>query len=247
MKIGLLISLVTASLLPGQSPGNLRPAAFPSAQRPLLAAIGDRLQTSGKERITMTGTMQSPLVPGLPVPISIVLEYPGQLRINSGLRGDAIVFDGSTLSKLGGQLSALDTDLAEAIRSDSVEGFLLDQASNGPARHLGARFRIAGEQPSAGATGYCDLYQVFHRSKLKQSEATTKMFCFDTASKLLQFTIYRVGNDRYETRFSGWQKSGLQAFPTQISRFKNGTANVSLTLNGFQVGAALADAIFSRP
>ena len=133
------------------SPGDV---AF-GAER-ALAAMGDRLQVAGKERLELVGTLTQG---GQAKEVRILWESPGKVRIEK--RSDSeekdegsdepeveevVVYDGRILSRTRGTAGTAEQDLIELLVHDSVEGFFLGQAEGLATRFLGSRFHEEDEE-----------------------------------------------------------------------------------------------------
>ena len=109
--------IAAAACLPGQTPSiptiaqtklkYTRPNEVPSAVRPIVAALGTRLQLPGKERIVASGSLRRKTGTST---VRIVNELPGQVRIDeTGGRGRSLSFD---LVNLKANAAVDDDDLA---------------------------------------------------------------------------------------------------------------------------------------
>ena len=101
-----------------------------------LNALGDRLEKSGKERLTVTGVLHVS-ADSQARPIAVTLEFPDRFRIviQNGPLSRVITSDRVE------QRAADEPELIETLAYDSAEHFFSAQMQGNATRFLGARFR----------------------------------------------------------------------------------------------------------
>ena len=101
-----------------------------------LNALGDRLEKSGKERLTVTGVLHVS-ADSQARPVSVTLEFPDRFRIaiQNGPQSRVITSDRVE------QRAADEPELIETLAYDSAEHFFSAQMQGNATRFLGARFR----------------------------------------------------------------------------------------------------------
>jgi len=216
-----------------------------------LAALGDRLQAPGKERLTQVGTYTDGKGSQ---PIRFTWELPGNVRIDlTGPAAHSIVFNGGTPAATGGSPSSADDDLMESLADDRAETLLYGTHRAGfSIRFLGSRFRTDHGADKAYAGPYYDISQTFSPVPVRSDKAQRqKLYLFDSTTQLLVKTTYQILRDgktiRVDTAYSGWSKAAGQAVPGQIIRSENGVQAFTIVVNSAQIAPAANDALFAHP
>jgi hypothetical protein len=203
--------------------------------------IGDRLEKSGSERLTFTGTiLRSP--DNTPRAVKITWEFPGKVHIEEQTAGPTRVTVYDDEKGPHGTYSPEEEELVEALINDTAEHFFIGHARAGATRFLGSGF-------SYDRTTAWDLYE---RPDLvgvrKATQPTIKLYCFNTATQLLErvrYSLLRGGAPvRVEVQIGGWRAAGSQQIPSSISRTENGKTVLSLNLDTTTVGAHVDDGAF---
>lgn len=221
--------------------------------RPLLSALGDRLEVSGKERLLLSSTLiQSSRAGGGPQSVALVIEIGSKLRMD-GPGNSAVAFDGQ---QLNGSAAAAkqDQDLIDSLVYDSTERFLTSRVQALGIRRIALRARMSAPQNVTAATPFCDVYQVFESNQAPwKASSQSKMYCFDSSTHLLSSVAYELAGPSQvktsvETRFSDWRplEAKGQMVPWKIERIENGIPVVTLTVTGARLAATAADGMFTR-
>lgn len=198
----------------------INPVRLPWYQRGIVDAAGERVRKPGKDRQVYTGTFER-TVDGQLIRsnVLITVDLPRKVRIDDLSRQETIESDRGTTKKSKGTLSKADEELIEALLLDSVEGFLLTQADGEQASLVSRQSRIQDSRMQNGLAGICDVYSISTAPRSRSElPATLKMYYVDSATQLLRSTIRYEGPVAIETRFSNWQRSGTEAYPSQITR-----------------------------
>lgn len=242
----------TAKSDPGVSkktpPNSIAQTAVPGMAREFLVALGDRLQTGGKERFVLIGQYTTGAAS---VPATITWEAPGNLRFERN--GAATLAVDTKLGVLNSsRLADAEADVIESLLDDRPEAFLYGLTNGYASRLLGTRFRT-DDGKTANYTGpWYDIYQVSAPLAAAGKTVTRqKLFFFDSQTKLLARATYvsEHGGSKttVSTEYSGWTKQDGQAVPGQIVRKENGTVVFTFRTNASTLGAAAADGVFARP
>lgn len=192
------------------------PTQVPAVLHDQYAALGDRLQKPGNERLTLTGTLTDSNGSSQ---VRIVMELGGKLSVSwIDKPTQRIVFTGANVSALGNVLDA--DDLLEALVDDLPETAMAALAS-------GVGVRVVGQRFPDGSGGLCDYFDVpmFGKTAGKQTPVL-KRYCFDSTTSLLRSVRYQGGGTQITaTEFANWQTVNGQHIPSTITRL-NGSARV---------------------
>jgi hypothetical protein len=226
----------------------LKPSTTPTSLRGVLTAIGNRVQATGQERLTLAGTY---IGSNGTQSIQIVWQVPGEILINFlGGAAHTIVFNGSTTATNGATPSAADNDLVESLADDRAEALLYNLRFGSVAmRILGGQFRPAGVG-AAYAGPFYDIFQTLGRVSSRSDKPTRqKQYLFDSAAHTLVEARYQTTNSGAaafaETVYSGWSLSNGQSVPGQIVRRENEATVFTIQVTSSQVGPALNDGLFT--
>jgi hypothetical protein len=197
-------------------------------------ALGDRLEKSGNERISLTGTLVDSSGSNS---VKLVIEKGGKVKIDKSSKN--IKFDGQSFSS---NLNQNDKDLLESFSDDLPDTLIEAVASGNGFRFLGQRFiDKKGES--------CDYYDAPTPAKINTSSAPQlRRYCFDSNTKLLSWVQYQSGNGKnasiVETHFSDWTVIKGQAVAGTVSRIKNGTPVFTFQAKDKDVSASADDNLF---
>jgi hypothetical protein len=220
------------------------PYTVSSPVRQIVIALGDRVQRPGKERLTLTGSLNQQ---GTISQIQIIRELPGLLRIDeSGGKNKSLAFDGTTLNG-SSATDAGDEDLAETLESDTAESFLAKFGPGASVRRLGDRFKVKGE---TGFGSQVDIYEVVSPVTLKRNKQTTmKRYMFDSGTGLLRRVVYAATQSGkvvlVQTLLSNYSFASGYPVPGRIARSVDGTEVFAFTLTSAVVAAATPDSTFT--
>jgi hypothetical protein len=231
------------------------------------AALGDRLQKPGNERITMTGTLTDPSGTS---PVQIIIQNGGKLNLTflaspvaggsqtggvggtqapgvSGVQTGATTPITTTASTpvifngataSGATAQSNQDGVLESFVDDLADTLMLTASHGIGLRMLGQRF-----QDSTGAE--CDLYDVPIQGQTT-GQREIKRYCFDSTSQLLRYVQYIEGSNRLETRFGNWQRVIGQAAPGTVSRFENGVPLFVFQAQTTTISASANDGVFGN-
>jgi outer membrane lipoprotein-sorting protein len=225
----------------------VRPSALSSDLRVLLAALGDRLEKPGKERVTYMGMLQRS-GEDRAAPFTLIWETPGKIRLQDFGRQQTTVFDGQTVVRSDSSNTSFNDELLEMVVYDSAEHLFLSQMRGAATRFLGSRFRLSEAQ--ADSEPVYDVYEVTEPNITRQESARqTRQYFFDSDTQVLTLVRYRTvkngAENAVEVRFENFQRNLGQLFPMRIVRLENGTPVVTLTISSVTVGPRLDDGIFA--
>ena len=194
--------------------------------------MASRLEKPGAEQIVFTGTL-SRLKSENPNPVSVrlILEHPNRLRLEEGSK--ITVFDGSSLTRVGGELTDEDANEAETLLLDFPERLFVGFVSGNPMSQLGSRFRLDDGNDPHYKGPYYDVYQVAEGLSISTSppglgngEFTSKRYFINSNTNLLERIIYerRRGNraTSVEVKLDDWRQVEKQQMPFLITRLEGG-------------------------
>jgi len=212
-----------------------QPWQVPSVLRENYAALGNRLQKAGKERITIKGILKKS---SGSKPIQVIIEKGGKARIDTSSK--SVRFDGKNVSN---GINSDDDELLESFVDDLPENLIETTASGAALRLIGHRYKDAQGK-------LCNIFDAWILSKSNpQRQRTFKRYCFDSNTMLLSWVQYRPDGETkgtlLETRFDDWVVISGQAIPATISRRKDGIIIFSLEAQELNVSSKAADDIFN--
>lgn len=207
------------------------PASLSGVLQAQFAALGNRLQQPGNERITMTGTLTDA---NGTASVRVIIQNGGNLNITfTGSASPPLIFNGTAASGVTPQ--ATQDGLLQAFVDDLPDTLMTSAAKGAGLRLLGQRFTNA-----SGAM--CDIYDA---PSLGQTVTTTspitKRYCFDSRTFLLNFVEYGTNSGLAKTQFT-WQQVNGQTVPATVTRTQGGTQTFS-----FQAQSALTSAAAAAP
>lgn len=213
-----------------------------------LNALGNRLETPGKERLTITGELRSSAM-SQAREIAATLEFPDKLRldIQNGHQNRLITFD---KQEIKGQPAPDELDLVESLNYDSAEHFFNTQIQGNAMRFLGSRFRTDdGSNPDYSGP-YFDIYKIADRIDASGEERAAKLYYFNSETLLLErvtYVINRNGSEiNVETRLSDWRDEDGQKMARRIERLENGKSVFVLNVRSAQFGRRADDGVFQQ-
>jgi len=213
-----------------------------------LNALGNRLETPGKERLTITGELRSSAV-SQARGITATLEFPDKLRldIQNDHQNRLITFD---KQEIKGQPAPDELDLVESLNYDSAEHFFNTQMQGNAMRFLGSRFRTDdGSNPDYSGP-YFDIYKIADRIDASGEERAAKLYYFNSETLLLErvtYVINRNGSEiNVETRVSDWRDEDGQKMARRIERLENGKSVFVLNVRSAQFGRRADDGVFQQ-
>jgi hypothetical protein len=226
----------------------VRAAALSSDLRNLLAALGDRLERPGKERVTYVGMLQR-AGENRAAPFTLIWETPGKISLQDFGRQQTTLFDGETVFRSAASSTAFDQELLETLVFDSAEHLFLSQMRGAATRFLGSRFRLSEDSQSDSEPVY-DVFEVTEPNVTRQeSVRQTRQYFFNSDTQVLTLVRYRGVNNGVETavevRFENSRRIGGQRFPMRIVRLEDGHPIITLTIASVSVGLRFNDGIFT--
>ena len=248
VAIVLAVSTAAQVVAPASSE-YVRGALLWSRLQPALRQLGNRLEVSGKERVTLAGTVTRAAGSAA---IVVIWELPGKLRVEETISGvvRAIGFDGRQLWLSRGSVTAADQQLVETLLTDTAERFFVAKTGGMAVRFLGERFRLDnGRTP--GYTGpFYDIYELADQMSIAGLSIERKFYYFNSDTKLLDRVRYETGASSPRNRvvvLITWRAQNDQQVPARIARSDNGAPTFTLDLPSAVIAPRLDDGIFRSP
>jgi hypothetical protein len=221
------------------------PPQFPIQVVAKVAAMGNRLQVPGQERIVMTGTLTQS---GTNSSVKISYQLPNLFRIDE--TGRSFGFSGSGNWDSGGSLAAADQDLMESFLDDSSEATFYALLHTAGLRVLATQVPMAAGTTSSYTGPWSDIFDVMGPSQARSDHAPRqKHYYFDSQTQLLSEVRYRIlrsgATVEVKSQRSNWTKVNGQAVPGTIARIENGQTVFTFTANSTTLSAAASDGTFS--
>jgi hypothetical protein len=138
----------------------------------------------------------------------------------------------------------MDANELESLFEDSPESVLYGFQQNVSARFLGNHFRADDGKTHNYIGPWFDIYEVRLKSKTQPGNPfRTKLYNFDSATGWL--VKVTAPNMRVTTEFSGWAKTGSDAFPQKIIRTEAGATVFTINITQAVAGPSIAaDGVF---
>jgi hypothetical protein len=215
--------------------------------RPYLKALGGRIEGSGKERLTLAGTLDRKGQDSAAV--TVVLEFPDRLQLTTytDMQLRTIVYDGDERSGRT-ELNNIDQNVIESLVSDSAEHFFKAQAQGAPTRHIGDRFRDDDGSAKNYIGPYYDIFSMQDRVPGSASRGQAKLYYFSSETHLLERVTYQTSRNgetiEIETQFTDWRKVQDQQVAHRIVRLENAQPVMSLTVTSTTIAPRLNDGLF---
>ena len=222
------------------------PTSHLSADLRLAAsALGDRLETPGKERAILTGMLT---VRGKVSPVTVTTELPFSINVLFGDSQPTIAFDGKKLTVASSNAVIQDQlDIVETLLGDLGES-LLAGISDGRSgfRTLARRARYTG----GSVTGFTGTQLNIYEAVVTLPGTTTtrdKFYYFDSNTSLPAFVLYKNSTSSVDVRteFSKWIKVAGQQVPGQIIRFEAGAQVILLQISAVSFVPKSSDGKFA--
>lgn len=223
---------------------HVRRGLLKPALRENLRSLGDRLEKTGKERLTVTGTIRLK-GDAQSRPVIFILEARGRLRVEeqggSGFR--TFIFDRDHAT--GRTLTVPESDLVETLLYDTPESFFALQETGAPTRSLGSGYRL---NDSPAGSQY-DVYEVQDTDAAGDpASPVTKVFCFNRETSMLERVRYErvaAGSaSAIEVRLEDWGAFDGQKMPHRIVRLENNDPVLVITLDAVTFGPRGDNAAF---
>ena len=214
-----------------------------------LAALGNRLEKPGKERLTLAGTFQR--ADEQTALFAAILEFPDRLRITTqpGSESRTIVFDGQGVRTVGGSLTSAEEGLIESLVYDTAEHFFTAQSAGVPTRHLGNHFRTDDGATENYAGPFYNVFSVLDLVKVTpETRSQSKFYCFNSETRLLEKVHYQTlrngASVEVETRIDGWRSIEGEQVPSRIIRKENTQQVFVLTITSATLSPRISDGVF---
>jgi hypothetical protein len=217
-----------------------------------LKTLGNRLESPGKERLTVTGalTRAGDLQP---LAVTAILQFPDQLRVTLqlGIQARVLTFDGNAAHAVGEPPDSRELDLIELVVYDMAEHFFAHQEQGMATRFLGDHFRLDDGSQTDYVGPFYDVYEVVERvNTTNPTRRQSKLYFFNSNTLLLDRVTYsreRNGSQvAVEIQISNWQSVQGQQVPARIVRLENQQSVLTLTLNSTSLSPKVDDAIFGE-
>ncbi len=214
-----------------------------------LRALGNRLEVSGKERITLTGTVTRASGTN---PVVVIWELPGRLRVEETSAGvlRVLAFDGARSWTSTGTITPEDQQLFETLLNDSAERFFIAQMQGAPRRFLGEGFRIDDGRTAGYSGPFYDVYEVNEAIRTAQQTVRQKFYAFNAATGLLDRVRYDLPSSGtripVEVRVT-WRGQDGQQVPSQIIRSQGGQPTLTFVFTAAVLTPRVVDGIFTNP
>jgi hypothetical protein len=226
-------------------------ASLPHEFRNVASALGDRLQVAGKERMTISGTMNTS---GATFPVTVTFQLPNNIRIDES-RSQAISlgFDGNAVWASYGTPTAQDRNLMESLLDDAAETTLFSLSNGSALRTIAHRARLASSANTIQYTGsWADIYEMIGQP-YAQPKGTNrqKHHYFDCETMLPLMVRYQIMNATgaavlVQTSTSAWTKFSGESVPGTITRTEASVTVFTLSVTGAVFSPAASDGFFSH-
>jgi hypothetical protein len=259
------LSLASASARPARAqptPVNAtmlrvqRARLWPQFQQ-TLAAVGDRFEVKGKERLVLTGTLQRKSQGTDAVPIRLIVQYPDLFRLEEQRAQRVLVttFDGAKKEGIkraaGTALTPQDADEIETLIFDGVDHLFAGQMAGLAKREIGAYLPLEQATSRADNGPRYHVYEIIDRITVQPVERLQrKLYYFNTQTALPEVIRYQTEHERpsqVEIRLSEWQKFAGQVLATTVVRLEDKQEVLRLRVNAATVQPAADDGIFTLP
>jgi hypothetical protein len=225
-------------------------AGLPPELRAVATALGDRLWTPGKERLTISGSMTRS---GNTYPATVTLELPNYFRLDEGGPDrDTLAFDGKSSWASYGSLKEEDEGLLESFLDDAAESmfFSLQRGSTMRLIARGAQLEVAKGPVYSGASA--SIYEIIGRPWFQPDNGLRqKQYYFDSRTLSPVLVRYRAKKSDgsvvfVETARTNWTKTNGQTVPGTVSRSESGKSMFAFQVSAASFSAAASDGWFSK-
>ncbi len=212
------------------------------------AALGERLQKVGMERLVSIGTLREN---GNDKPTVLAWELPGKFRLEKD--GKAILGSvaGLAAPSSPGVSTSEEDDLMESLFLDRSEAALIGVVGGAAIRVVGYHVRAQRGHGADYAGPYYDIFDFTSKVGSKPVSPTrSKRFYFDSFSGLLQKVSYVLtrggGSQIVETTLGQWTKVQGESVPGVIERFVNQVSVARFSASATVVSEKKADGKFDK-
>ena len=239
-----------ASQPSAQNSGKLNVAQLPPELQTIATALGDRLQTPGKERVTITGTLTES---GNTSTVTVTYQLPNSFRCDrGGAKSRSVSFDGNDNSASDGNLTEQDEDLMESFLEDAPETMLYSLLHGTSLRVLTRRARMDDGTKPNYLGPWAAIYQLVGGAKSRSNQILRqKHYYFDSVTHLPTLVRYRIKQSKgsltaVETSRTDWIKAGGQQIPGTISRSEDGKNVFVFHATSVSLSPGADDGFFSK-
>ena len=217
-----------------------------------LKAMGDRLERPGRERLSLTGTLNR-ANDSQAEEVTALSEFPERLRLTrqKGNQTRVISFDGDQAKAAENSLDTAEQDLIETLVYGTAEHFFHSQMQGMAMRFLGSNFRLDDGSSDAYSGPYYDVYKVADRVMTSADQIERmKLYYFNSETLLLERVTYEITRDgstvKVEERLGDWTREQGQQVARRIERFENGESVFVFTVRTARLGPRVDDASFAN-
>jgi hypothetical protein len=209
---------------------------------------------AGHERRILGGTIA---IGGQSIPFLFTRELDQKVRLDlGGAAPRSLIVTGlntlatAVVQSVGTGAEATDNDILEVLTDDPPEGLFFSFGTAARIRWLGGSYRTDGGTDTAYSGPYYDIYaRTAATGTQPESPERTKVFLFDSKSKLLGITRYQIvrggATVEAEVAWGGWTSLNGQMVPASIVRSEGGQTAFTITITAASSVATQADSSFN--
>jgi len=249
-----LVVLGTLSLLSQQTTATAGKPTWqpdlPIEFQPYARALGDRLQTPGKERMTLTGTITQS---GQSYPATLTYQLPNIIRIDeSGAHARSMAFNGTATWTSSGSFSEQDLSEMESFLDDVAETTFYSLSRGSTLRVIARHSRIDNGKAPTYSGPWANIYELVG-NPISQPAGTVrqKHYYFDAQTALPMLVRYRVKKADSsivltETSWTKWGKISGESVPGAVTRSEAGNSVLVFQVSGATFSSAANDNFFTQ-
>ena len=214
----------------------------PMELKPYVLALGQRLQTPGKERIAALGTITY-FGKDLPQTEAVRITWQFPLKVRLDQNGTRLEFDSNNPGqpKRHGQKLV---DAIETLIDDSVEGLFALQKDRICRRYLGSGFKLEGAKESDPGM---DVILLTYADNVRNKQPILKSYWFDSGTKLLGVVAYTSASGAAtHVVIDDWRDVAGEKFPFRIERWEDNKLMMRLILDSAVFMAGAKDGTFGE-
>jgi hypothetical protein len=250
-----LFSLLTAALYSANTPTTpskyVTAGSLPAGWQIPMITHGDRMQVSGKERLTLSGTTTRN--GSATAAFQLINELPNSVRYQelSGPHAVTLVFGGAQLMSSLGAMQSTDTDLIETLAYDTPTWFFYAPSNRLAVRKLGTRFRTDGGTGKTYTGPVYDVYLVLTSvQQVGAAKQQPKYYHVNSDTHLVEQVFYQDATSpstKVQIIFGNWTTVSNNRIPQLIRRLENNVEVLRLTVSSATIGPSVADGAFLQP
>jgi hypothetical protein len=249
-----LVAALAGSIHGQQSPATagqtINHPALPGEFQLFANALGDRLQTPGKERMTLNGTITESSQSYV---ATVTYQLPNSVRIDKGgPQPRTLAFDGNTHWASSGSLSEQDRSEMESFLDDAAEVMFFSLSRGSGLRVIARHSRMDDGKAPQYAGPWANIYELMG-NPFSQPTGTPrqKHFYFDAQTALPMLVRYRVNKSDgsvvlVETSWGHWSKINGQSVPGTVTRSEGGKPVLAFQISSATFGPAAQDGWFNQ-